>query len=78
MGLNLKNDSMGSGQKTPPYFLRFLTIQQVFNMKNTTFISTFVPFFFALLHSNAQTSNKIEIGTIDILRLLVSICNAIT
>lgn len=37
-------------------------------MKNITFIAAFVLFFFALSDSNAQTSNKVEIGTIDSLQ----------
>ncbi len=37
-------------------------------MKNITFIAAFVLFFFALCDSNAQTSNKVEIGTIDSLQ----------
>jgi uncharacterized protein len=37
-------------------------------MKNITFIAAFVLFFFALCNSNAQTTNKVEIGTIDSLQ----------
>ena len=34
-------------------------------MKRITFLSVFLLFFFVLSYSNAQTSNKVEIGTID-------------
>ena len=37
-------------------------------MKRITFLSVFVLFFFVLSHSNAQTGNKVEIGTIDSLQ----------